>query len=258
MSLSKEVATAQEAKGKKAEAPASTPKTEDVNIAGMTSKQKGEKFVATGRSELSNLSDEVKASFGANKADVEFKACLVDPTKKQAAKTTEAVSPNTVVGYRFKALKDIEVPVLPFKTQAKSLVDTLDAKTEKTFKTVKANEEFDLNLVETGIMITQTGYNGQFTGGGKTVTIQAKFAKDRADAMPVLKLADGSIKSQQIETSTKENGKVVCLPEFQEKFGAYYAGRTAGRKGKGTASQKKTGENTSIIAAAFRQLYGTN
>lgn len=107
--------------------------------------------------------------FGQMSEMIAFEACLGDPSKPD--KTGDRVDP-TIVGYRFKALADVEIPqVKPganFKSDLMSF-DEEDLRAGRTLK-VKKGETFDLTKFETGLLMSAEGYNGRILGGKTPVT----------------------------------------------------------------------------------------
>lgn len=119
-----------------------------------------EKTVEPVSENLGTLSDKLK-----------FVAALGDPsqddvtysTDPKTGEKTKKVDP-IIVGYRFVADVDLEVPdVAPGDDLKKNLM-SFTGDTTKT-RTVKAGTEFDLTKFETGLLISKVEFNAKATGG---------------------------------------------------------------------------------------------
>lgn len=101
---------------------------------------------------------------GSKSEKVAFVACLGDPSNPDTDTATKVVTP-TIVGYRFKALEDMDVPEsIPAPgTSLKSNIMAYDPE-NITLKHVKAGETFDLTKFETGYLAAQEEYNCIFSG----------------------------------------------------------------------------------------------
>lgn len=221
---------------------------------------KAEAFKADGAKIRDAESDDVKAAEGTKSDKVAFVCALGDPNKKQPRVANKKdVDSYVVVGYKFKALEDMTVPVAPLKANFKNLID-VEAPTERQ---VKAGEFISLNLVETGLFISKNEFGGIFTGEGESVFITAKFSDERGDEpLPVLrKMNPGSIKenmdlvADMVGQTGESKGTPKVKPEYADIFGVLYQPRTA-KRGTGTPKEKVQGESYKAMAAAFRQFYG--
>lgn len=209
-------------------------------------------FRAEGHAIRDAKSEEEKALEGSKSDKVAFIGCLGDPAVGQFRKATgENIPSIKVVGYKFKALEDMQVPVAKLKVGFKNFLDT----EEVTFRQVKEGEEFDLNALETGYLAGQNEYAGTFSGEGKVVVLSVKFSKDRPEPLPILKTKDkGSVKENMYEIAdnvgdeTKKIWKVK--DEYAEKFDVLYMKRSTGKPGSSNKNTK-TKESTADIAAAF-------
>lgn len=218
---------------------------------------KDNNFKMLGDSLRAQMTDDQKAAEGSKSDKVAFVCSLGDPARPQPRRTGGKDVPSlTVVGYKFKILEDTKVPVAPLNPNWKSYVDIASI----DWKPAKAGETVDLTIAETGIMISQAEYAGQFSGEGDTVVLSVKHSASRGEPMPVLrKMGTGSVKENMEEigvvSGTDANGKkkYAVKPEYEEKFGVLYQKKSAQRKGTGSA--KQAGEAHKAIAAAFRDLY---
>lgn len=217
-----------------------------------------EAFRAKGNSIRKAQSEEERALEGSKSDKVKFVACLGDPNKPQPRREGKSDEPSfVVVGYQFTALEDMMIPSAPLKQNFKTLMDVEDM----TEVPVKAGETFNLNIFETGVLISRPEYAGRFTGEGTAVSITIKFSKSRPEPMPVLKKdTKGSIKIGMVmvadmipdprDPEMKEiKGTPKVKDEFAEKFGVLYTKRKAGKTGSSTKAQ--SGEVQADLAAAF-------
>ena len=220
-------------------------------------KEKGIAFRKQGEAARAGMSEDEKAREGEKRDKVSFICALGNPAKKQMrVQDKENIDSFEVVGYKFNLAEPMMVPNAPLKEKFKDLTDCEPA----TEVQAPAGEVF-LNIVETGIFISRLEFAGQFTGGDKPVSLQAKVSGNREHPMPVLHLNNsaGSIKVGmelvgQV-ASTDDKGKATsykAFPQYEEKFGKLFMKR---RVQKGATPDKKKGETTADIAAAFRQLY---
>lgn len=235
-----------------ATAPATAPTAPAKGVKAKTETQSlYEEFKEKGRAIRDAKSAEEKALEGSKSDKVVYVAALADPSSSQYRKANnENIASYKVVGYRFKALEDMEVPVSKLKVGFKNELDTEPI----TTRTIKAGEEFDLNRLETGYLMGRNEYAGKFTGDGTTVNLFVRYAKDRQEPLPTLKLNDkGSVKeklifvAENIGDETKKNWKVK--DEFAGMFDVLYMKKSTGKPGSGSA--KKNAESAADIAAAF-------
>lgn len=214
-------------------------------------------LTATGAAKIAAMSDEQKASLGSKSDDIQFVAVLWDGVTQEAYHHLGNIIKDgyKVVGYRFKALADIDVPVSPI-VSAKQL--TAPNKTGEV-KHIKAGETFDLDIAETTMLITRDEYAGKFSGGASEgadpVYISAKYNTSANTYNPQLRKDNkaGSIKVGAIKTGHKTaDGKIEPLPEFAEKFGKVYerTQRVASRRGTGSGIN-----NVQALAVALQSLY---
>lgn len=112
---------------------------------------------------------------GAKSAEIAFVACLGDPSRDDVTtienpdgSKTKRVDP-TIVGYRLKALADVEVPNCPPGDDFKNNFMSYTGDPTAT-RTVKAGEEFDVTKFELGMLVSRPEYNGSFTGGNTPVS----------------------------------------------------------------------------------------
>ena len=211
-------------------------------------------FRSVGAKIGAEMTDEEKAFEGSKSGEVEFLACLGDPTRRRSRKQDQRDIPTfDVVGYRFKALADIKVPNAPLKPDFKHPTDV----GELTWEDVKKGEEFYLTVFETGVFISQPQYAGILNGNGEEVRVSFTFARNRKDPLPQLQKASttGSIKTNMIEIAevvvgpnNRREGKVK--DEYASKFAVLYTRRKAAKSG--GASRPKTGQAQKELSRAFQ------
>ena len=171
-----------------------------------------------------------------------------------------------VVGYAFKAIEDVLVPVCQRVGINKSDVmgySSID------WVEVKAGQEFNLSKAELGEMITQNIYNGMFTGDPDNkvelaITFSAAAGNTYAPQCILKKVIEEGkdskpVKANIIPVATKKegtSGKSVrdfeVLPEYKEKFGYIFEEvQSGGRSGSGS-QKREVGQSAAELAAAFR------
>ena len=182
---------------------------------------------------------------------IEFIAALTDPKRRQnRVEKKNSVESYVVVGYKFRAKEDIEVPFAPYVKGMKSFLDV----EEPTWRTVKAGETFGLNIVETGILISKPEFAGTFSGGDRKVFISAKASKDRDEMLPILmQRDDGSIKegAEHIADLSADKKTATVKPEYEASFANIYYKKAVVRDKSGA----KKSESSVNIAAAFYDFY---
>ena len=213
-----------------------------------------DKLVAQGKALRSNMTEEEKQLEGSKSDKVAFVGALGDPNKPQTRRAGKEDIPSlTVVGYAFKALEDMKVPRANLKHGFKNLMDVEDM----TEETVKAGETFNLNIFETGALISRPEFAGTFTGEGTGVYLSVKFSQNREEPLPVLnKVGKGSVKENIIPIADMEGagqgkkGTPKIKAEYADKFGVLYEARSIGSKG--AKASKANGEVLKDISAAFQ------
>ena len=186
------------------------------------------------------------AGEGEKSGNVEFVCALSTDRKKSPKDSTPQP-----LGYRFKNVgkETINVPVAPLNfPKAKNEYDRQPV--EVTTIPAAPGAIFDLNMVETAILISSHEYAGSFSGGGKTVNIVPIVSEANAEPRPILKSADKSFSVRAnavvVDEKLAGNKRYTIKQEFSEKFGSLYVQPSAD----GAANQ--TVRNT---AAAFRDMY---
>ena len=250
--------------GKGAQAPAESVAVVNSGAKADTNRRNDHaEFKARGEALGAQMSAEEKSKEGTKRGAIAFVCALGNPKQKQdrvtGGKSVPCFKP---VGYKFKALEDIVVPVIPLKENYTSLIDV--AVENATTRTVKAGETFDCNLREYGALISQTEYNGIFNGEGREVFLGVTFAGNRTEPYPILKASEGSIKENMelIADEEKIKGadgaevkKYTVKEEYAEKFGMLFKVRSAARTGSGSARASEAGVAASNIARALQDYY---
>lgn len=131
---------------------------------------------------------------GSKSASVAFVAALGDPSRDDITirtvngKETRQVGP-TIVGYRFKALEDMEVPDCGTEIDLKA--DPMAYQNPDGRKAVKAGETFDLTRFETGLLMSPPEFNAKVTGGEMQVVCTYQV-KGKKTAEGVAKISDAT------------------------------------------------------------------
>jgi hypothetical protein len=208
-------------------------------------------FTAEGAALRAQMSDEAKQVEGSKSDKVAFVRALWNPAKPQSyVDGGETKKGYVVVGYKFRALEDIEVPVCPISSPKDLYVNTSTG--DKVH--VAAGEEFVLDIMETGKLISQPEFAGRFSGGDNPVVLRAAASKKRGSCIPTLGLANkdaGSIKdgAETIAIMEGADGEHRGTPkvkdEYAEKFGKLFV-RTASAK---RAGMKKHSSEKDLAAA---------
>lgn len=245
-----------EAEGKAAATP-TAPAAPAAGAKGANSKT--ELFKQKGQALRAQMTEDQKAVEGSKSDKVAFVCALGDPARKQARVENKTSVPSyVVVGYKFRALEDMNVPFAPLKQGMKNILDV----EEPTEKAVSAGQEFHLNIAETAMLISRIEYAGRFSGEGTQVALSVKTSVDRDEPLPILtKVGAGSIKENMEliadmvggDGTEKNRGTAQVKDEYAETFGALYSRSRLSKKSAGAA--KKAGEGQADIAAAFRAYY---
>lgn len=206
---------------------------------------------------------------GAGQADVAYVIALGNPTSwgTRTEGKTEKIPTMNIVGWKFRALKDIKVPVCKREGIPKN--DTMGYSSIE-WVNAAAGSEFTLSPAELGEMISLEQYNGMFTGDPENVVelhvTMPKVGKGRyapsvslkrvktsentkplkADIVPVATLNEGADKKS---TSIKD---YTVLPEYAEKFGYIFEPVERTGRGSSGSTARKPGENAAELAAALR------
>lgn len=226
-------------------------------------------------------SAEANANLGVDADKLEFLGALVDPSQDDTIeKDGEKVTTGTIVGYKFKADMDLDVPnVLPgddFKENKMSFTGDVTATVH-----VPAGTEFNLTKFETGVLISQERFDGRALKGDKKVGCTYNFAMkknaaggvDKAQAVPSIALkaigAGQSIKDwtmfdvlsftkEPIPGSTRMR-KVRTLKEGYEKFAPLVkqsvrmGGKPASEKSQAATRNKNAEKFLQIVAARAKK-----
>lgn len=123
------------------------------------------------------------ATFGERSKDLAFVCSLGDPSVSDATKLNgQPVTLSRIVGYRFRALADMQVP--DFGTTARFNGPRLnDAEVTDRFREVKAGETFDLTRVETMALLSREEFGMCATGNPDApVQLVVRFAKMGTEA----------------------------------------------------------------------------
>lgn len=233
-------------------------------------KEQSDAFRARGASIRNAMSAEEKALEGSLSNKVEFIITLGDPRqndkrsigKKDGSNKTQYEDCIKPVGYKFKALADIEVPKVTLKANANYPFEY-----EKVdWIPVKAGETFSLTLFEAGLLLSELKFAGRVNGGnGGEVVLHVTFTKNRVDAqgnmqpLVVLKRIGSAIKDN-IEPvaveSVDPNGKksFVLKDEYKEKFAWCFKPKSISRSS-GSGSNKAKENIPANLSRALGDYY---
>lgn len=222
-----------------------------------------EEFKNKGESIGQMLTEEQRLLEGTKRASIQFIRALGNPKQKQdRVSKGAAVGSYKPIGYLLKALEDITIKKFPLKANCVNLIDVnLDAVSTKT---IKAGEEFEVNIRELGDLISKTEFNGFFTGGGKEVYLGVTFSGERTEPLPILKAKEGSIKENMELVATETVGAdgkktYTVLPQYEETFGVLFTARKATRTSKGNGGRtSEQGQSAANIARALQDYYATH
>lgn len=208
-----------------------------------------------GRSIYHSKSDEDKKILGSKSGDLEFVALITNPyypvSRKQNGKLIKG---EETVGAILKNVGEetITVATIPNKTYNVMDGDFENASTRE----VKPGEEFQVNSLEAGHLLTRDEYGSRITGGGKEITYSTQAPKD-PEMLPTTKLLKkgGSIKDDSISIAeTSEDGKTKTMkPDFEEKFSIFSTRANKRRSVAGTSSKPKVNPKGLAVQALFNQ-----
>lgn len=250
-------------------APAPAPAAAPTASAPATSatKQKSEaqklrdEFISAGSAVKAAMTEEEKNALGSRSDDITFICCLGDPTKpvKRVEGGNKDIPSFTVIGWKFRANADITVPVAPYKADSKQAMAVEAA----TTRAVKAGEEFNLNLAETAMLLSEPQYCGAVSGDGKKIVMNVTVTKNTKEPKPQLNSTEqnGSVKGNLIciaDVKKGADGRIsdVVVKEGYEAFQSYFDRRKmtspAGTK---SGATRAAGNKQQDVALAFRNYF---
>lgn len=145
--------------------------------------------------------------FGSKSETIAFLNPLGDPSKPDSTPqtmpdgTTKTVVTSTIVGYRFQALEDVEVPDVEAGDDIKTNLMSYVGDPMKT-RPVKKGETFDLTKFETAMLISRDEYNGSFTGGTMSVSCSYNFKAKKTSAGTVAKASTAAVPTIALKSTT--------------------------------------------------------
>lgn len=213
-----------------------------------------------GQAILAGLSEDEQKTLGSKSGNVEFLGLITNPyftVTRTNRRTGETVKGEETVG---ALLKNVGEEPITVKTIPNKTFKVMDADFDNVSeREVKPGEEFQVNSIELGELISRYEYASKFTGGGKIVSYTAQSPKEEG-TLPTTKLRieGGSVKDYSVSIAdTSEDGKTkVMKDDFKEKF-EIFSTRSKGRRSVG-GSKKKTNVNEAGLAvqALFNQKLG--
>lgn len=153
----------------------SNPAPAEVKAASETEKAK---VVATTQVTAPQVDPDILSS----KSDtIAFVSPLGDPSHPDTVigKDGKKSVTSYIVGYRLKALADMEVPDVPLDVDARNNLMSFKTDMKNNKRAVKAGQTFDVTRFELGLLLAEPEFNGRITGDGKgfTAVYQLKTAK---------------------------------------------------------------------------------
>lgn len=204
---------------------------------------------------------------GAWRDKVQFLYPLGNPASKATGtKNKQQYETIEIVGYKFKALDAITVPVVDRTGIPKKNVMGFNSYEEVQ---VAAGQEFVLTIAELALMIQKVEYNGMFTGGGVSVEVGCTISRSQGTQYAprvLLKMTETgenttSMKESVQPVATRKQGTPAdstsikdfeVLPEYADKFGYIYAPVVSSGRSSQEYKKREVGENAAEIAAALR------
>lgn len=199
---------------------------------------------------------------------VAFLHPLGNPTKvgTRTEKGRSEIPTIEIIGYAFKALANVQVPVIDRVGIPK--INPMGYN-NINWVPVKKGETFILTRAELGEMVMQVEYAGAFTGDPEnqvelTVTV-SKVAGNAYAPLTILKKViidenTSPIKANIVPVAVKKEGATgngikdyTVLPEYDEKFGYLFEEVKSVGRARGSAYQKREkGQSAAELAAAMR------
>lgn len=206
---------------------------------------KREEFKAAADAAYASMTEAEKAQAGSKSNTIKF----INTIGHAGIKVTRSVGSesqpsNKTIGYRLKNVGDapISVPVAPYDSTSVTTANISDAT-----RLVQPGEEFVVNLVEAGILVSQVEYSGKFTGDGVEARFSPKMQKDGTLPLVTFKVVGGSSKDGMVTIGGDKNadGTVILTPEYETSFRALFVKKVKPPK------QPKAENNTAARQAAL-------
>lgn len=222
-----------------------------------------ENFANQGKTIRKNMTEDESKTEGTKSANLVFVKTLGNPKAPDATSNNDGKQYYKVVGYVLKSTEAISVPTV-------RLLDKKYLKfTPEADRQIGANQEFTVNNIELGMLLSRREYSGQITGGDTKVVLSATRPKSKnnerqgtaSEYIPCLKLFDAksgaSIKTNQelIATPSGEDGTSYTIKPGYEAFDVFI--KNAVRGGGRRQVPREKGEQAKNLAAAFANLYST-
>ena len=157
---------------------------------------------------------EVPANRGTLSDKIAFVCCLGDPSRRDITPANPAKPGSqerqdpTIVGYRFKALVDMEVPDVQPGEDFQGLKNPMSYSGDVTKKRqVKAGETFDLTRFETGVLVSSEEVNAKIFGNEDLKVIASYVVSKKATGTGSVVKATTALPT--VTLRSVDNGKSV-------------------------------------------------
>lgn len=211
-----------------------------------------------GYQKISAMTDDEIKSLGVNSNDIEFISLIGNTFSKVSRKTGDkAALGSESVGLIVKNVSDAPIEYLEFPQKSKKVMDVDFSAPKKAV--AQPGEEFQLNWVEAGYLITRDQYAGTFSGGddANRVIRYAPVSPKEPGRLPTTKfnLAGGSIADYTIEISDDVENRVV-KPEFAAKFSIFAEKNVATTRTRSGSPKSKVNLSAVAASTAFDAILG--
>lgn len=156
------------------------------------SRELADAFISLGEQARKQMPEQEEQMLGSGVGDVTLLCKLVDPTKpiKVIRSDDEDKRSLLVIGWMFRANRDIEIPRAPYVVNSGSLIDVEPV----TYTVVKSGEEFCLNRVETAMLLSRDEYAGAvLTESGDEAYLVANFRWGSREPIPNISTKDKDV-----------------------------------------------------------------
>ena len=156
---------------------------DDVKSTESRSRELADAFISLGEQARKQMPEQEEQMLGNRVGDVTLLCKLVDPTKPVKVIRSDGEDKRSflVIGWMFRANRDIEIPRAPYIVDSSSLIDVEPV----TYTVVKSGEEFCLNRAETAMLLSRDEYAGAvLTESGDEAYLIAQFRWGSHEPIP--------------------------------------------------------------------------